>query len=246
MTPQIIKWDDLEFVQKDIDSTSGTSRTSFGLVDNDTLYYGQLGAPRAEITLEQLNAALSPIPSAIVPTWPLAEPHLRQAPEALTETFYIKRPRLETYNWLVNHSQCTETQLFRSLLAEARVLEELSQHPHPNMIYYYGCRVSHGCFTGIVLEKHPRDLQTHVDQGHKALDKTAFMAALESAIQHLHGLGFAHNDLCPSNVLKLGTSLQYIRGTEGWIEGDIKDHHTSDSRHDTFALGKIRAWLESV
>lgn len=222
------------------------------------MYYGQLGTPRAEITLEQLNAALSPIPSAIVPTWPLAEPHLRQAPEALTETFVIKRPRLETYNWLVNHSQCMETQLFRSLLAEAQVLEELSQHPHPNMI----CRVAHGCFTGIVLEKHPRDLQTHIDQGHKALDKTAFMAALESAIQHLHGLGFAHNDLCPSNVLvseagmpvlidfegcqKLGTSLQYVRGTEGWIEGEIKDHHTSDARHDTFALGKIRAWLESV
>ncbi|KAJ5326584.1 uncharacterized protein MYU51_014597 [Penicillium brevicompactum] len=262
MTPQITEWDDLDFVQEDNDSISEIARTSFGLVDNETFYYGHLGVPRAEISLEQINAALMPIPSTIYPIWPMSEANLRLAPDDLAENFYIKRPKLETYNWLVNHGQGLETQLFKSLVAEAQVLEELSQHPRPNLIRYYGSRVAHGHFTGIVLEKHPRDLQTHIDEGHKVLDKNAFMGALESAIQHLHDLGFAHNDLCPANVLvsetgmpvlidfegcqKLGTLLQYIRGTEGWIDGEIKDHHTSDTVHDTFALGKIQAWLESV
>jgi serine/threonine protein kinase len=79
-------------------------------------------------------------------------------------------------------------------------------------------------------------------------------------IQHLHGLGFAHNDLHPANVLvseaglpvlidfegcqKFGTKLKYIRGTTGWIEGEVGNHNISEARHDTFALEKIRAWLE--
>jgi serine/threonine protein kinase len=94
------------------------------------------------------------------------------------------------------------------------------------------------------------------------LDKALFMAALESVILHLHGLGWAHNDLTPTNVLvseagmpvlidfsgcqKLGTKLVHIRGTKGWIEGEVGDHNTSEAGHDTFALGKIRVWLEDA
>jgi hypothetical protein len=40
---------------------------------------------------------------------------------------------------------------------------------------------------------------------------------------------------------KLGTS----RGTKGWINGEIKDYHTSDYRHDLFALEKIHTWLNT-
>jgi hypothetical protein len=40
--------------------------------------------------------------------------------------------------------------------------------------------------------------------------------------------------------VKLGTS----RGTKGWIDGDMKDYHTSDKKHDFYALGKIRSWLD--
>ena len=87
------------------------------------------------------------------------------------------------------------------------------------------------------------------------------MDALESAVSHLHSLGLAHNDLHPGNVLvddrgapvlrdfeaarEIGAKLGIRRGTEGWIEGEMEDYHTSDKRHDLFALGKIRAWLDN-
>ncbi|CRG83348.1 hypothetical protein PISL3812_00699 [Talaromyces islandicus] len=94
-----------------------------------------------------------------------------------------------------------EKQLYTSLIAEAQVLEDLSQHPHPNLIGYHGCRVVRDHITGLVLDKHPHDLQTCIRNGNMALDKTQFMDALESVIQHLHSLGWAHNDLTPANIL---------------------------------------------
>lgn len=82
------------------------------------------------------------------------------------------------------------------------------------------------------------------------------MAALESAIYHLHSLGWAHNDLNPGNILvneagmpvlidfgsshKFGKQLTTSRGTKGWIDRDMKDYTTSEKRHDTSALWKIR------
>jgi hypothetical protein len=41
----------------------------------------------------------------------------------------------------------------------------------------------------------------------------------------------------------VGRKLTYSRGTPGWIdEGDNYD--TSEIRHDTFAIKKIREWLD--
>lgn len=261
MIPSITNWDDLAFTSEDVDPDSNAfQHTSFGLVDdNDTFFYGQLDAPKAEISLEHLTAALEPIPdNTIYPLWPLSELEILKAPETLPANLYIKRPGLEVYSMLKNMG--IEKQLFDSLVAEAQVLEELSQHPHPNLIRYHGCRVVRDHITGIVLDRHPHDLQTHVQSGCGTINKARFMAALESVVQHLHGLGWAHNDLNPSNVLvgedgmpvlidfggcqKLGTKLKHIRGTKGWIEGEIEDHTMSETKHDIFALGKIRAWLE--
>jgi serine/threonine protein kinase len=256
MIPRITNWDDLAFASEEVDPDSNEFQyTSFGLIDdNDTLHYGQLGAPKAEISLEHLMAALNTVPDdAIFPPWPLSEAKLRKAPETLPANVYIKRPTLELYGMLKKLG--IEKQLFNALVAEAQVLEELSQRPHPNLIRYHGCRVARGHITGLVLDRHPHDLQTHVQHGYETIDKALFMAALESAIQHLHGLGWAHNDLNPANVLvseagmpvlidfggcqKLGTKLKYIRGTKEWIEGEVGDYTTSEAQHDTFALGRF-------
>ncbi|OBR09499.1 Serine threonine-protein kinase [Colletotrichum higginsianum IMI 349063] len=87
----------------------------------------------------------------------------------------------------------------------------------------------------------------------------AFLGALESALAHLHNLGLAHNDLNPANILisetgmpvlidfdscrPIGQRLLHSRGTPGWTdESDSWD--TSEIRHDTFAIEKIRGWLD--
>jgi serine/threonine protein kinase len=259
MTVRLNSWDDLAFTSEEVDPDSKKFQyTSFGLIDdNDTFYYGQLGLPKTEISLEQVRGALQPVPdNAIFPQWLGTE--LRKAPEPQPAKHFTKRPALELYEFL--QKQGMEKQLFTRLVAEARVLQDLSQHPHPNLVRYHGCRVKRGHITGLILDRYPHDLETYVQCGHGKIDKVAFMAALESVIQHLHGLGFAHNDLQPANVLvseaglpvlidfegcqKFGTELKYIRGTKGWIEGEVGNHNISEARHDTFALEKIRAWLE--
>lgn len=44
----------------------------------------------------------------------------------------------------------------------------------------------------------------------------------------------------------IGTPLKYIRGTKGWIGGDIKDYAISDKQHDIAAFAKIGVWLDEV
>ncbi|KAJ5573770.1 uncharacterized protein N7459_008197 [Penicillium hispanicum] len=261
MTPPIIGWADLTFVSEEVDSeTNAFQYTSFGFIDHsDTIHYGELKAPKNEISLTQLVAALQPVADdAVYPQWPLPGEALHEALEPPTSDVYIKRPALEFYKMLKELG--IEKQISSSLLAEAHVLEELSQYPHPNLIRYHGCRIARGHVTGVVLDRHPHDLQTYIECGYKSLDNALFMTELESAIQHLHGLGWAHNDLTPTNILvseggkpilidfggcqKFGTTLTHIRGTKEWIDGETEDYTMSEAQHDISALGKIRVWLE--
>lgn len=155
--------------------------------------------------------------------------------------------------------------LAQSFLEEARTMEVLSAHPHPYFIQYHGCRFQRGYLTGILLGRHPHDLKNYLSRGVGNIDKKAFMDALESAIYHLHSLGWAHNDLNPTNLLvddskacggmpvlidfgsdgKIGSLLGTSRGTSGWIEGRIEDYATSKKEHDIFALEKMRFWLDN-
>ncbi|KAK4233214.1 kinase-like protein [Achaetomium macrosporum] len=105
-----------------------------------------------------------------------------------------------------------------------------------------------GRITALVLDRHRSNLKQYQKENAEAIDKDAFMAALESAIRRLHSLGVAHNDLNPGNVLvnaegmpvlidfgscrAVGEKLGPSRGTAGWIE-------------DLHALEKIRTWLNN-
>lgn len=74
-------------------------------------------------------------------------------------------------------------------------------------------------------------------------------------MDHLHSLGLAHNDINPSNIMvkggvpilidfgscqPYGTRLQSL-GTSGWYEELL---FTSEKKHDTYALGKLREWFQ--
>lgn len=260
MAPQVTSLDDLI-----LDEEEGSILVGF-MDENEVFHFGKVDDPQDDIFLEQAMAVLKPIPDdPIFPEWPLAkadsEVTLYAAPDPLPENVYIKRPGLGSYNLL--HKNGWEEQMSDSLVTEARALTELMRDPHQNLIGYHGCRVVRGRLTGIVLDKHPYDLQDHVKDGHQpTIDRDSFMTALESVLDHLHQRGWAHNDLQPRNVLvgedgrpvlidfegcqKIGEELKHIRGNKDWIEGELKDHNVSEVRHDTFALEKIRAWLEEA
>ena len=87
------------------------------------------------------------------------------------------------------------------------------------------------------------------------------MQVLESAINHIHSLGWAHNDLDPHKIMvneqgtpvlvdfgsarEVGSKFKTSRGTKGWIGFKVNDYHTSDKRNDISALEGIRKWLDS-
>jgi serine/threonine protein kinase len=45
------------------------------------------------------------------------------------------------------------------------------------------------------------DLHDHLKNRVGTIEKRSFIAALESALRHLHTRGLAHNDLTPQNIL---------------------------------------------
>lgn len=261
MAPQITSWDDLTEVWEQRDGETGEiQQTSFALSDsNGSFYYGTLETPKADITFDQVTNTLKSVPyEEIFTRWPAPGIELMKAPANLFEDFYIKRPSPQMYKVMKEHDALP--QLSAALLAEAEVLESLSQHPHPNIIRYYGCRVLRGYFMGIVINKHPYDLYTYLKNRIGIIEKHSFISALESSLRHLHTHGLAHNDLTPHNIMvsnegmpvlidfggcqPIGTYLKHVRGTRGWIDGEIKDQNTSKKEHDVSALAKISAWLD--
>jgi len=260
MAPQITAWDDLIFFHEESGGETGEFRqTSFAAVDDDTAYFGKLSRPKKDITFEQVTLALAPIPDAdFFPEWAASGGNLTMAPDTLPPDMYIKRPDLFLYDVFRQHNVLRL--LPECLLDEARAMEVLSRHPHPHIVRYHGCRVRRGRITGLVLDRHPGTLAEYLRSSGTLADKEPFVRALASAVGHLHALGWAHNDLNPDNVLvdaagmpvlidfgsarEIGARLGTSRGNKEWIEGDMKDYHTSDPCHDTFAMAKIEAWMD--
>ncbi|KAI1770832.1 kinase-like domain-containing protein [Hypoxylon cercidicola] len=136
----------------------------------------------------------------------------------------------------------------------------LSRHPHPNIIHYHGCQVQRRYIAGLVFNQHSNGLAQYLKNMVGTINKEPLMQALESAIHHLHSLGWAHNDINPSNILvdeagilvlndlsssrEIGRKLSTSRETKGWIDEDMKDYTTSEKRYDISALAKIRVWLD--
>ena len=268
MLANITSWADFAHISEEFDLESGEFQyTMFAIVDSDDIfYYSELPTRRAELSVQQVVSALRAMPdSALYPEWPSSN-HLTKTSliiQPANPLVYIKRPNLSKYDVFKRHQ--VVHLLAQDLLEEAYTMEFLHQHPHPNIVGYHGCCHKRGYLTGIVLDRYPNDLKSYLQKEAGSIDKEKFMDALESAINHLHSLGWAHNDLNPTNVLvndsedggilpvlidfnsarKINVPLGTSRGTAGWIEGKIEDYTTSRKENDIFALKKIRIWLDN-
>jgi serine/threonine protein kinase len=249
MALQLTSRADFAHVSEFDSETNEFQYTMLAAVDDavDVIYYVELPIRKAEISFHEVAAKLEPIPDGeIFPLWPLADDsgakQLFLAPSVLPTNLqvFIKRPNLRLYDVF---SRNNVVHLAEGLLEEARTMEFLSNHPHPNIIRYHGCRSRDGYLTGIVLDRYSYDLQGYMKKNVEAIDKEKFMRALESAVHHLHSLGWAHNDLNPTNIMvdysdegdtvpilidfgsarEIGSLLRTSRGTAGWFEGRIED-----------------------
>ncbi|KAF4983607.1 hypothetical protein FZEAL_1016 [Fusarium zealandicum] len=260
MAPQVTSWEELLWVSEEVDEDTGDFKyTMFATVEDDMIYYGQLNKPKVYISFQDLTDSLTRIPDEqIFPRWP-QDLTLTKAPEELPPDVFVKRPRLALYDVFLEHK--VVHLLPKGLAEEAEAMEVLQCRPHPSIVGYHGCLVRRGYIAGLVLDRHLDDLNSYLKNGHAIQDKQLFMESLGSAIHHLHSLGWAHNDLNPTNVLvtedrrpilidfgsarRIGEKLSTSRGTKGWIDCEMKDYTTSETRHDTSALTKIRTWLDN-
>ncbi|KXS93551.1 hypothetical protein AC578_2252 [Pseudocercospora eumusae] len=197
-----------------------------------------------------LRRTLKRIPDEQI--YPRATPSISILPHCRRDekNLYIKRPQL---------TGCDDAEIAALLpgllLEEARLLEILKIHPHPNLIKYHGCTLKNGRISGIALEKHEVLLLYRYEDRPLPFNTTACMDGIRAGVRHLHSLGLAHNDLNPMNVLldkddqpviidfgsckKFGERL-VSAGTPGWIDDE---YIISARENDEAALLKIESWL---
>lgn len=98
-------------------------------------------------------------------------------------------------------------------------------------------------------------LQDRFEDDPRPLDVAACMNRIREGVEHLHALGYAHNDLNPTNIaldrfdqpviLDFGSCRRFGEallsgGTPGWVN---ENYDTSSRHHDQSALVKLESWL---
>jgi len=237
----------------DTETNSSKYITFYLVAPDEVVYFGESSKKKRDITLGEYSAALKPVPDhELYPKVPECV-QLTLAPQSLDESSaYIKRP------WLNSYESTRGTDFVaKALLDETLIMESISQSPHPNIVGYYGCRVRRGRITAIVLERLETTLTQYAwSPSFKDLDHVRFLEEIESAVEHLHSLGLAHNDINPDNIMvndgrpavidfgscqPFGKKLESL-GTAGWYE---EIFFTSEKKHDTYSLAKLREWFET-
>ncbi|OQN95407.1 hypothetical protein B0A48_18593 [Cryoendolithus antarcticus] len=228
-------------------------RTLFTYVDaNERAWAGQVHNKRKyDLTEQDLRTNLRNIPDHVV--FPKMSQDITLLPKHsdVTELFF-KRPQihclLEEFGGRI---------VPQMLFEEVQVMEFLAQHPHPNIVTYHGCVVKRSHITGIALTRYQKILDHRFYDDASNLDLDRFERQCRDAINHIHSLGLAHNDLNPSNIaldkfddpviLDWGSCKEFgglllSAGTPGWIENEFD---VSKKEHDLFALDKIMAWMRT-
>ncbi|KAL2683280.1 hypothetical protein Neosp_007750 [[Neocosmospora] mangrovei] len=196
-----------------------------------TAWIGTVNAPIDQVSLEQAVNCLSRIPDkAIYPPVPPDVQVVATSDFTLDNETWLKRPLIHSYSkkdrtyWVAN-----------SFLGEIRAHQLVEEHPHRNLVKFKACLEKDGLVVGILQKRYPRNLHFRVEaRSLPPYDATAFYNDIEAGLKHLHSLGFAHNDLNPSNVMvdaedrliiiDLGSARPFGQvlnqgGTPGWCDG---------------------------
>jgi serine/threonine protein kinase len=171
-------------------------RTIFTYIDiNEQAWAGETHDLRKyDLTDQNLRAKLRRIPDDDV------FPKIVHGITVLSQHFditklFLKRPQIHCL--LEEFGGSLVPQI---LLEEVQVMEFLARHPHPNIVPYHGCMVKRGHITGIALPRYQKILDRRFHHDASGLDLGRFERQCRDAIDHIHSLGIAHNDLNPSNI----------------------------------------------
>ncbi|KAK6984155.1 kinase-like domain-containing protein, partial [Favolaschia claudopus] len=168
--------------------------------------------------------------------------------------FYVKKPHVVEYDANDARAMGGNTAA-QNLAHEAQICNVLMKHPHPNICNYYGYIASHtdGRMEALLFDRHGSDLRKTV-RDKLEVNVDVVVAGISAGIQHLHSLGYVHNDINPSNVVlrpsgepviidfdscrEIGTSGKKM-GTTGWTN----NAPVSKPENDWYGLEKVKQWL---
>ncbi|KAJ3481340.1 hypothetical protein NLG97_g7844 [Lecanicillium saksenae] len=233
--------------------TKETYTTFYITTEDDVLYFGKSPKGKDNITLAEYQRLLHRVPDAEVFPEPPPNVEITVAPDDINKAVaYMKMPCIKCYEDWAGSSTGAEVQL-----AETMAMERISSSPHPNIVKYLGCRVRRGRITAFFIEKLEQNLeQFAATPAYQQIDKVVFMEAIESAVNHLHGMGLAHNDISSYNIMVKGGMPILIdfgscrafgeRLDEGGTVGWAKDERSfrSEKEHDMYSLVKLREFLK--
>ncbi|KAF5021201.1 hypothetical protein F66182_6761 [Fusarium sp. NRRL 66182] len=237
------------FVEKDGDLEFSYTKAIFKQGNKFFYSISERRLPPASV-IEVPPSGLHEIPLHHI--WPQVDINLTEAPDPLPPDCYVKEPRLIEYG-----DNKASLNPGSQLLHEATIWEALKDSPHPNIARFLGCIIKEKRLAGLCFVKYSMNL-FEVVRSSKAVDIEGCLLGIENGIQHLHGLGYVHNDLNPSNIMMEGdvpiiidmdscqlegAKIGVKGGTVGWASCESG---YAERKNDIDALSKIRSYLEEV
>jgi serine/threonine protein kinase len=192
--------------------------------------------------------------------YPLVPKTFLRVKDSTIENCYIKPVDLSTYRGFIGlNSRDTDwdgkMRCGDDLLAEAAIYEVFRKSPHPNVLQYDGCVVRDGRMVALALPKLCETLRDRVLEDQRPIDGKKIYNEISAAIQHIHSLGFAHNDLNPRYIMlkEDGTAVliefdscarerqvgHKSPGPSWWCLGDL----FSNKEKDLYALRRLVQYL---
>ncbi|KAJ7174624.1 hypothetical protein C8R46DRAFT_1081426 [Mycena filopes] len=191
--------------------------------------------------------------------------YLGELPPSGAATLYVPDPtvpayfkKIEPYTYDPNESRTAAADLTH----EMWVCEDLRRSLHQNVCKYLGYEPTPDGkrLLGLYFERHEMHLFSAVHDK-VVFDPDAVVDGVRQGLEHLHSLGYAHNDINPANILlqagdttrpviidfdschQIGESLKGKKaGTPGWdYESDV-----SLAQNDFDGLAKVQTWLEET
>lgn len=247
--PQVKSFGDLCHLSE----TADGKISRFAVTTRDyQVWIGEAPVSLNNLSLENITDNLkSVIPDEDV--YPKAPSHITTASVSIDSNIFVKGPKIGSYNELVG----TDT-LPKLLLQEAEILEILRRNQHQNIIQYHGVIVRRGRIVGLALDRHPRTLELEARLQKRKIDYDMCFDAIKAAVNHLHSLGLAHNDLNPNNIMMdkggrpilvdYGSCQPFGKplltaGTPGWCDENFT---TSAQQNDEFSLKQLQIWLQKI
>jgi hypothetical protein len=173
------------------------SYTSVTALVNGSAFAGKSPQRMSEVDEIEVLNLLRPVPlENINPLIPEGFTQVRLDPVTHNmNDYYLKAP-----SFMCEDSEPGRTFVADCLLNEAKVLEQLRGHPHPNIAQYYGCVAKDGRITQICLKRYQCSLADYAERSLSQQQRQDIYEGVVAAVKHLHSLGLAHNDICPHNV----------------------------------------------